>query len=212
MARTRPQVVLEPILVDLMAAAVEVDDVASSVLDGAEALLRRHGLRGWSIDDVAEHAGLGRMTVYRRFATRDQLVQAVLARELRETMDAIDAAARRQKSLEDKVIEGGLVALAALRGSVVEELLHDDPATFLPFVTTGAGPLLAIARQVLVAGARGAGVVADEALLAEVAEAAARLSLSFILTRDTVLPVDDPAALRTSLRRIIGPMLASLTA
>jgi hypothetical protein len=102
------------------------------------------------------------------------------------------------------------VALAALRGSLVEQLLHADPATFLPFVTTGAGPLLAIAREVLIAGARTAGVDADPERLAQVAETAARLGLSFILTRDTVLPMDDEDALRASLRGMIRPVLASL--
>ncbi|MEY2565867.1 MAG: hypothetical protein QOE35_396 [Actinomycetota bacterium] len=210
MPRTRPHVGLEPILVDLMTGDVEIDTAAVSVLDAAALLLREHGLRGWSMDDVADQAGLGRMTVYRRFASRDDLVHAALARELRETLAAIDGAARAHHSLEDKIIEGGLVALAALRGSLVEQLLHDDPATFLPFVTTGAGPLLAIARQVLVAGATSAGVHADPDRLAELAEATARLSLSFILTRETVLPVHDEHALRASLRRIVRPMLSSL--
>src|SRR4051794_34312785 len=114
MPRTRPRVGLEPILVDVMTGSVEVDTAAVSVLDAAAGLLRVHGLRGWTIDDVADRAGLGRMTVYRRFATRDDLVHAVLGRELRETLAAIDSAARAHDGLEDKVIEGGLVALAAL--------------------------------------------------------------------------------------------------
>lgn len=209
MSRTRPQLEMAPILRDL---AGRDDDVATgAVLDGAAALLRAQGLHGWSVDDVAVRAGLGRTTVYRRFATRDDIVHAVLARELRQTLAAIDAAARHHSALQDKVVEGGLVALRALRGSIVERLLQLDPATFLPFLTTDAGPLLAIARQALVTGARAAGATASDDELGQIAEAAARLGLSLILTRDTVLPVDDEDALRAALRRIVAPMLTSLS-
>jgi AcrR family transcriptional regulator len=195
-----------------MGALDDSDETAAAVLDAAAELLGAHGLRRWSIDDVADRAGVGRTSVYRRFANRDELVHAVLARELRSTFAAIDAAAGRCDTLEDKVVEGGLVALASLRGSLVERLLRTDPTTFLPFLTTEAGPLLVIARQILSAGARQSGLDVDPAHLEEIAEVAARLGLSFILTRDTVLPIDDPEAFRASVRRFLLPLVASLTA
>jgi hypothetical protein len=42
------------------------------------------------------------------------------------------------------------------------------------------------------------------------AEVAARLGLSFILTRDTVFPIDDADALRASLHRLLRPILAPI--
>ncbi len=47
---------------------------------------------------------------------------------------------------------------------------------------------------------------------AELAEIAARMGLSFILTRDTVFRVEDEDALRDSLRRLLRPVLAPLFA
>lgn len=209
MPRRRARFGIAPVVAGL-AVGTEADETTTSVLDATAALLAAHGLRRWSMDDVADAAGVGRTSVYRRFANRDDLVHAVLARELRATLAAIDAAARGAVTLEDKVVEGGLVALDALRGSLVEKLLRADPATFLPFLTTGAGPLIVIAREALAAGARRAGLEVDPQHLAEMAEAAARLGLSFIVTRETAFPIEDPQALRATMRRLVAPMLGSL--
>jgi len=183
-------------------------EAAGEVLDAAEGLLVSYGLRRWSMDDVADRAGVGRTSVYRLFESRDALVHAVLARELRRTFSAIEAVAALHDDLEDKVVEAGLVALAALRGSIVERLLHSDPATFLPFLTTGAGPLLAIARQQLLAGASSVGLDLDPSI----AEIAARLGLSFVLTRDTQFPLEDGVLARAALHRVVRPLLRSVAA
>jgi hypothetical protein len=137
-------------------------------------------------------------------------VHAVLARELRATIGEITAAATASSSVEDGIIEGALVGLAALRSSLVEQLLRTDASTILPFLTTKAGPLVALTRQLLVTQARGAGATITAEYANELAEIAARLGLSFVLTRESVFPVDDDEALRDSLRRVLRPVLSPL--
>jgi AcrR family transcriptional regulator len=208
--RRKVTIGLIPITNLLTAAGSERDPTHDRVLDAAAELMAAYGLKRWSIEDVAERAEIGRTSVYRAFATRDDLVHAVLARELRQTLDAVRAAGNRHTRLEDQVIEGAMTALAALRDSLVEKLLLSDPDTFLPFLTTRAGPLIALARQVIVESIRSAGLSVDDQQTAEAAEVAARLGLSFILTRETVFPADDADSLRESLRRLLGPVLAPL--
>jgi AcrR family transcriptional regulator len=162
------------------------------------------------MEDVAELAAIGRTSVYRAFSTRDELVHAVLARELRGTIADIVAAAARSGSVEDGIIEGAIAGLAVLRNSLVEQLLRTDPSTVLPFLTTKAGPLIAITRQFLVAQARAVGAAISDEHAQELAEIASRLGLSFVLTRETVFPVEDEDALRTSLRRVLRPVLSPL--
>jgi AcrR family transcriptional regulator len=193
-----------------LALVVAADPGVERILNAAAGLMRDFGLRRWSMDDVAERAAIGRTSVYRVFGTRDELVNAVLARELRATIGEITQAAASCDSVEDGIIEGALVGLAALRGSIVETLLASDPSTILPFLTTNAGPLLAVTRQLLTDQAMAAGIAVDQAQAGELAEIAARLGLSFILTRDTVLPVGDEAALRGALRRLLRPLLAPI--
>jgi AcrR family transcriptional regulator len=206
-ARTRTTLGLAPIV----AGAVEADDgdeLTARLLDAAATLLADYGLHRWSMDDVAERSGVGRTTVYRRFANRDRLVHAVLARELRTTIAAVAQATLGFARLEDKVVEGALVALDRVEGSLVERLLRSDPTTFLPFLTTEAAPLLAMARQLL-AGALVLDAGVDPTLATELAELVARLGLSFLLTPETVFPKDKVAA-RRSIERVLGPVLASL--
>ena len=192
-------------------ASASGDELTTRLLDTAAELLADYGLRRWSMDDVADRAEVGRTSVYRKFSSRDDLVHAVLARELRQVFRSVTEAAARYDTLQDKIIEGALVALAAVEGSLVTALLDSDPTTFLPFLTTEAGPLLVLARELLVAQAAALGADVDHQTAAELAELAARLGVSFLLTRETVFPVGDPAAARRSLQRVLGPMLAPLS-
>ncbi|MGK2950052.1 MAG: TetR/AcrR family transcriptional regulator [Acidimicrobiales bacterium] len=205
MARRKLSIALAPIVAGV---GQPVDDEAAvAVLDAAADHLRRLGLGRWSVDDVADAAGVGRTSVYRWFGSRDDLVHAVLARELRQTLLAVGAAAAAVESFGDKAVEAALVCLDALRDSVVDHLLRHDPQAVLPLLTTGAGPLIALARSALTPPLLEAGVATTDAEAAVVAESLARLGLSFILTRDTVVPIDDPAGLRSAVAVLVGPLV-----
>jgi AcrR family transcriptional regulator len=188
------------------------DDLAVAALDAAADHLRRFGLAGWTVEDVADTAGVGRTSVYRWFGSRDDLVHAVLARELRETLLAIGAATTGLDRFEDQAVEAALVCLDALDGSVVDHLVRTDPAAVLPLLTTGAGPLIALARTALAPQLLAAGVTRDPAHAAIAAESLARLGLSFVLTRDTVVPVDDPVAMRDAVAALVRPLVRAMSA
>jgi len=187
-------------------------ELTARLLDAGASLLTEYGLRRWSMDDVADRAGVGRTSVYRKFASRDHLVDAVLARELRQVFRDVTETAARYDTLLDKFVEGALVALAAAEGSLVTALLASDPTTFLPFLTTDAAPLIALGRELLVTQAIALNTDLDYETAAEFAELAARIGLSFLLTRETVFPVHDLQATRRSLRRVFEPLLAPLSA
>jgi AcrR family transcriptional regulator len=211
MPRRKITVELEPMLGAFAAVSV-AGSPEERILDAAAHLMRTYGLKRWSMEDVAERAAIGRTSVYRAFSTRDDLVHAVLARELRGAIGQINAAAAASDSVEDGIIEGALAGLSVLRSSLVEQLLRTDPSTILPFLTTRAGPLITITRQALAAQASAVGADLESGYVEELAEMAARLGLSFILTRETVFPVEDEDALRASMHRVLRPVLAPMFA
>jgi AcrR family transcriptional regulator len=211
MPRRKITVEFEPML-GAFAAVSAVGSPEDRILDAAAQLMRTYGLKRWSMEDVAELAAIGRTSVYRSFSTRDELVHAVLARELRAAITDIVAAAARSSSVEDGIIEGALAGLAVLRNSLVEQLLRTDPSTILPFLTTKAGPLIAITCRFLAGQARAVGAEISDEHAQELAEIAARLGLSFVLTRETVFPVEDEDSLRASLHRVLRPVLSPLFA
>ena len=48
------------------------------IIDTARGLFRKHGLRGVGVDAIAEAAGTNKMTLYRHFGSKDELIAACL--------------------------------------------------------------------------------------------------------------------------------------
>jgi AcrR family transcriptional regulator len=60
-------------------------------------LFSRRGIRGVGVDEVIEQAGVAKATLYRHFASKDELVLAFLERrEQRWTREFVEAGARRR--------------------------------------------------------------------------------------------------------------------
>jgi AcrR family transcriptional regulator len=54
--------------------------IEERILDATEELITEHGYAELTMDAIAERAGVGKPTVYRRFRNRDEVVMAVNAR------------------------------------------------------------------------------------------------------------------------------------
>ena len=59
------------------------------ILDAAAELFTRNGYGGTSIEAIAAHAGIGKLTLYRRFADKDVLFQAVALRMAEQSRAAL---------------------------------------------------------------------------------------------------------------------------
>jgi AcrR family transcriptional regulator len=209
MPRRVPELTVEAILAGLDHTDGPVDGATSAMLDATSSLLASYGLRRWTVEDVAERAGLGRATVYRRFESRDELVHAALGREARRFFAAVAEAVADLETVEEKVVEGFLVGSAGARRSVMGALFASDPAAARSLLT--AAPLLDLARAALVeryqivTGSELSDPDAADAAL--VAEALVRLGLSFVLMPGSVIDLERPETARASLRRLLGPLI-----
>lgn len=67
------------------------------VLDGARALFAERGLEA-TLNDVAHHANVGVGTVYRRFATKEELLEAVFEDSIEQIADIAEIAAHQEDS------------------------------------------------------------------------------------------------------------------
>lgn len=186
----------------------DTDEVGVRILDAALAEYLAHGFRRTSVDDVARRAGIGRATVYRRFATRDELVQAVLARETSTFFAGIVAATKELPTAAEQLVEGFVVGLRDARAQpLLQRMLIDEPEMSIPFLTTQGGTALAIMREFLLrhflAGAR----TKSGARPTEIAEILARLCISLVLTPETGLPVCTDEEARETARRYLAPLV-----
>lgn len=189
------------------------DALAERIMDAALAQFSEFGLQRSTVEDVARRAGTARVTVYRRFATKDALIEAVLLRECRRCLAALDAAIAGHAAIEERVVEGFRVALGIARAHpLVGGLLRVEPQVILPFLTVDAGPAFAAVREYLVMHLRRARDVGDPAAEGDVqpiAELMVRVTVSFLVSPDSAIALHTDDDLRTFARRYLVPMLGA---
>ena len=189
----------------------DTDEVGVRILDAAHAEYLAHGFRRTSVDDVARRAGIGRATIYRRFASRDEITQAVLARETRRFFADITEATRELPTLADRLVEGFVVGLRAARGhTLLQRILASEPDVAIPFLTTRGGPAMAVLREFLLRQYLDCAEATEDSLPAkpeEVAEILVRLCISLVLTPYTCLPLGSDEEARATARRYLAPLV-----
>jgi AcrR family transcriptional regulator len=186
------------------------DGLSERILDAALALSAADGVRHLTMDDVAERAAVGRMTVYRRFGSRDSLVEALSVREARRCLAEMDASVDPEAPVSDQIAQGFLTTLRLVREHpLLDRLARLEPATALAALTANDGALFAMSRAFVAARLKEA---KRQRLIGEVdpdeaAELLVRLGFSFLLIRDSALPLDDDEHAMEVARALIAPML-----
>ncbi len=182
------------------------DRVAAAALDE----FAEHGIRRTSMEDVARRAGVSRMTVFRRFASKQRLVEVVIAREVHRGMQELDLLWEGAETLEDRLVAGFEFAGRYVRGHpLFDRLLRSEPEVLLPPLTLDGGPVLELYRS-LIANRLQAEVNAGRAATTDidgVAEVMARLAISLLLTRDGTITLEDPHSVRRLVNLTLLPML-----
>lgn len=168
----------------------------TAILDAALAEFERVGIRRARMEHVARQAGIGRATLYRRFADKDALVAAALMRKFELFMAQLDDVMAKQASLEDSLVEGFVALRRFTRDDpLLTRLLAVEPETVLPFLTVDAGPVMAIARDYLTRTIRADGREVPDGVDVDVAaEMAVRLMHSLIATPQGVIAQDDESS------------------
>lgn len=89
------------------------------ILVAASDLFYRHGIRAVGVDAIAEAAGTNKMTLYRHFESKDELVAEYLRRLAKEAEDSWDKIAAENPGKP-------LAQLHAWLESMKEHLVHGD--------------------------------------------------------------------------------------
>jgi AcrR family transcriptional regulator len=185
------------------------DSLSEQILDGALALVAASGLRHLTIDDVARRAGVGRMTVYRRFGSKAALVDALAIRECRRCLARISAALDSTAPVDERLATLFTTTLAVIREHpLLARLAWVEPEALLLELTRDDSAVFRLVREFLVGLIRegqdaGELIDGDPAVLAEIG---LRLGASFVLMPDSVLPLDDEQATREAVRVLIAPL------
>jgi TetR/AcrR family transcriptional repressor of uid operon len=187
------------------------DAISERILDAALALAGASGLRNLTMDDVARRAGVGRMTVYRRFGGKEALVDALAVRECRRCLARIAASIDPADPVEDRIAALSTTTLALIREHpLLERLARVEPEDLLLELTRDDSAVFRLVRAFLIEQIRSGQAAGelrggDPAVLAEVA---LRLGASFVLMPDSVIPLDDERATHEAIRALVGPFIA----
>jgi AcrR family transcriptional regulator len=188
------------------------DAKATEIADAALRQFELFGAARSTVEDIARRAKVSRVTVYRRFPNKDALVNAVILRELRRFLADLDAVIKSHEDHDEMLVEGFLFTLNAMRSSrLLQRLLESEPEAVLPYLTTDGSPIIRAGRDHL------AGYLTDfapefddersEEELLTVSEIVVRLILSFILTPQATVELDDPEQAREFAQRYLRPLL-----
>lgn len=189
-----------------------VDDATGDrILGAALRQFELFGVARSTVEQITKRSGLSRVTIYRRFPGKQTLVEAVLLREVRGFLDALDARIWNLPTQEEKLTEGFVFTLDVFRTHpLLTRLLESEPESVLPMFTTEGGAVVASARDYLASllarEFEGDGRDAQE--LAVVAELVVRLMISFFLTPQTAVALDDPDDARAFALRYLAPLLS----
>ena len=205
---------IERAFAEAFSKADEIDETSARVLDAAYEQFCRKGIRSSTMEDVARRAGVSRITVYRRFSTKDELVEQLVRREYRRYFDQFVIDIKDAKTAADRVVLGFVSSLRTIRGNaLISGLMVEEPTSLVPSIIGEGGRVLTATVRQFVAGQlrreQGAGNVAAEVDVDLVAELMVRMSTSFLITPSDVVDLADDKQLADLARRFLVPMLGS---
>jgi AcrR family transcriptional regulator len=187
------------------------DPLSERILDAALELCAASGVRHLTMDEVAERAGVGRMTVYRRFGSRERLEETLAVREARRCLAELDSTVDPGAPIADQIAQGMLTSLRLIREHpLLERMARLEPAAALAALTAEGSAVFAMGRAFVaarIAESQRAGML-DPGLDPEhAAEILVRLGFSFLLIPDSALPLSDDERMGEMARTMIAPIL-----
>jgi AcrR family transcriptional regulator len=190
---------------------VDGDEATAHILDAAYEQFCRLGIRRSTMEDVAQRAGVSRITVYRRFASKDALVEQVIRREFRRYFDQFLIDIEQARTAADRVVLGFASSLRAIRRNpLIGGLMAVEPEVVVPSMISDGGRTMAIVARFVAGQLRreqSAGNVSPEVDAELVAELMVRISTSFLITPSRLIDLDDDEQVHAVARQFLVPML-----
>ncbi|MEU1206666.1 helix-turn-helix domain-containing protein [Nocardia sp. NPDC005825] len=187
------------------------DSIEDRILDAALVQFGRVGVKKTTIEDVARQAEVDRVTVYRRIGSRDELVRAVTAREVRRLLEDLEDIPSRHDTFADTVAAVFSTVVTRWRTHpLVERLMTLEPERLLPqFTTDGAAPfvLAVVSATDLLRKVLSGNDLPEPPDLAARTEIVCRIVHSVILQPTGGIDLDSEAALTTFAKTYLVPIL-----
>lgn len=167
----------------------------------------RTGIRRTTMEDIAREARAGKATLYRHFANKDAVLDALLEREAARLERQLAAATAEEPDAAARLERAFLVAIAFfVEHPVLTRGREEEPALLLSRIAADGGPLVVrgldgFARLVEEGVASGEFRSLDPRAAAELLM---RLVLSYFAFPPMYVRVDDPEEARAFARAVVA--------
>jgi AcrR family transcriptional regulator len=183
------------------------DRTAQRLLDAAVVEAAHVGVQRITVEDVVRRAGVSRMTAYRRYPRRDDLIEALVQRETQRFLAAVAAGISSAQDPRDGVAEA---FIAAVRFSRAHPMLRRAGQTDSALSADDSARLLEMGSAFIAGQISGPETVPTQQVR-WVADVFARLFVTYISTPPTDPDFSDDAELRRFAEEILTPMVARAT-
>lgn len=177
------------------------DIILAAAIDAAAT----HGVQRLSMSDVARAAGVSRPTLYRYFASKDDILAAALLREVTTLVTTVSAAVAPLDDPVESLETGVLIALELARDHpLLDRLIRTEPETLVPLLVAeldAATPsVLSVVRQTveLLLGAKVPEL--DDVARRRLADLLTRLLISYAVNA----PDDPPDLVAANLAAVLA--------
>ncbi|MEV4123622.1 helix-turn-helix domain-containing protein [Nocardia sp. NPDC049707] len=188
-------------------------DLEARILDAALIQFAKVGVKKTTIEDVARQAGVDRVTVYRRVGSRDDLVQAVISREVATLLAVLGAMPERHDSIDDLVADIFVTVVTRWRTHpMVERILTVEPERVIMKLTVDGATTFTMclaATATILEGAVARGLLADADDLRTRAEIVCRVVHSLILAPHGTAQLGSDDELAAFARRYLVPVVTN---
>ena len=84
---------------------MESSNYTNKVLQGAEGLFRRFGIRSVSMDDIAKHLGISKKTIYQEYDDKNQLIDNLVQKDLTRHRITFEEIEKHSKDAIEEIIK-----------------------------------------------------------------------------------------------------------
>jgi AcrR family transcriptional regulator len=192
-------------------ATTNEDSIESRILDAALVQFEQVGVKKTTIEDIARQAGVDRVTVYRRIGSRDDVVQAVVRREVTALLTELATITDRHDSAADLVADIFVTLMTRWRNhGLVQRMLVLEPERLMVKLTTEGAGTFALSVGATLSALQSAvdrGLLAPAPDLATRAEVVCRVVHSMLLAPHGSVKLDTEAELAEFARTYLLPIV-----
>lgn len=192
-------------------ATTNEDSIESRILDAALVQFEQVGVKKTTIEDIARQAGVDRVTVYRRIGSRDDVVQAVVQREVAAFLAELAAIPERHDNLADLVADIFVTVVTRWRShGLVNRMLVLEPERLILKLTTEGANVFALSVATTASALQNAvdrGLVTNGSEVPARAEVLCRIVHSLLLAPHSGLKLDTEAELAAFARTYLVPIV-----